>query len=118
MIKIDKRFYYAHKLAWLLSYGEWPLSDIDHANRDGLDNRISNLRLCTMSQNQANRKRNRNNTAGAKGVHKRKNNGRFRAYVTINGRRTNIGTFGTLDEATEARTYAAQQLFGEFARTE
>lgn len=117
MIKIDRRFYYAHKIAWLLTTGDWPAM-LDHINGDSLDNRIGNLRLCTMSQNQANRKRGSNNATGAKGVHRRKENGRFRAYISFEGRRIHLGAFGTAAEAVAARSEAAQRLFGEFARLE
>jgi len=41
----------AHRLAWLLYYGEWPSGDVDHINRNRSDNRISNLRQLNRSQN-------------------------------------------------------------------
>jgi len=41
----------AHRLIWLLHYGEWPENDVDHINRDRSDNRLENLRTLTRSQN-------------------------------------------------------------------
>jgi hypothetical protein len=41
----------AHRLAWLLYYGDWPKHDVDHVNRDRSDNRINNLRQLNRSQN-------------------------------------------------------------------
>ncbi|SAZ36591.1 AP2 domain [Enterobacter kobei] len=46
---------FAHRLAWLLHYGEWPSQPIDHINGIKTDNSIRNLRLCSLSQNQFNK---------------------------------------------------------------
>lgn len=55
LIKIDGTLYLAHRLAWLYMYGPFD-GEIDHRkNKDGFNNRISNLRLCTSSQNKMNR---------------------------------------------------------------
>ena len=43
-----------HRLAWFLHYGEWPEGNIDHINRVKTDNRICNLRIATLSENQFN----------------------------------------------------------------
>lgn len=53
-IKIAGTTYYAHRLAWLYTYGEWP-GEIDHKNQKKADNRITNLRDATHSQNQRNK---------------------------------------------------------------
>lgn len=47
--------YRAHRVAWFLEYGEWPVLHIDHINRVRFDNRIQNLRLVTVSENVRNR---------------------------------------------------------------
>ena len=66
----DKSGYkmYAHRLMWLLYYGEYPDGEIDHINRNGHDNRISNLRVVDKSGNQRNANIPRNNKTGVKGV--------------------------------------------------
>lgn len=49
------RKFTAHRLAWLLHYGEWPTQVIDHINRKKADNRIANLRDVTQAENLKNR---------------------------------------------------------------
>jgi len=54
-IKIKQKKYAAHRLAWFYMTGEWPEDQIDHINRDGLDNRWNNLRPASNRENQQNR---------------------------------------------------------------
>ena len=56
-ISLDYKPYSAHRIAWLLYYKEWPVNQIDHINRDRLDNRISNLRDVTAQENVMNQAR-------------------------------------------------------------
>lgn len=93
--------------------GRWPL--VDHRNGNGLDNRRSNLRLATQAQNMSNRGRPTNNTSGYKGVSAGRLGG-WRAYITSRGKRLDIGTFASKEEAAEAYNAKALELHGEFAR--
>lgn len=87
---------------------------VDHINGDGLDNRRSNLRECSLTQNSANRMMNRNNRLGIKGV--LAGNGRFKAQIQCNGRKYHLGSYDTPEEAAAAYRGAAIVLFGAFAR--
>ena len=111
---IDGVRYKAHQLAWLYMTGEWPELQIDHRNNDKSDNRWSNLRLATGSQNQANRGLQRNNTSGFKGVSARR--GKFAAYIKRDGKKHTLGSFDTAEEAHAAYVAAAPLFHGEFAR--
>lgn len=69
-IKVQGRVYLAHRIAWLLTYGNWPIDEIDHINGDRSDNRIKNLRAVSRSMNQRNAQRRMDNTSGIIGVRK------------------------------------------------
>lgn len=86
---------------------------VDHIDGDGLNNRRSNIRLATNSQNSMNKGILSNNQTGYKGVVRRKN-GEYTAKITVNGKRTFLGTFDTAIEAYEAYCAAAKDLHGEF----
>lgn len=86
--------YYAHRLAWLFVYGEFPTSQIDH--RDGVkdNNAIENLRDVSVNMNMQNQKiAHRNNKSSLLGVSTA--NGKWRARIKIMGKVTHIGTFET-----------------------
>jgi hypothetical protein len=115
-IKIQGRNYRAHRLAWLHVHGEWPSAQIDHANGNKADNRISNLRLATRSQNNANKRRLSNNTSGAKGVSWKGSARKWQAQIRVDGRLSHLGYFGSIYDAANAYRTAAAKHFGVFAR--
>lgn len=93
--------------------------DVDHVNRNTLDNRRINLRPCTRSQNCANQKIRSTNTSGFKGVNlKRRSSGQTKwcARISVNYKRIQLGYFLTAKEAARAYDAAALKHFGEFAR--
>jgi hypothetical protein len=92
-----------------------PNKDVDHRDGNGLNNQDENLRICTDSQNLANSKRRSDNTTGYKGVFLKKGKNKFRARITVNGKRINLGCFFTAAEANMVYQNAAQKYFGEFA---
>lgn len=93
-----------------------PAGRVDHINRDGLDNRRSNLRVATPSQNAANAVGHQAKKSGLpKGVFPR---GDDRFQARIGAESTSLGTFGTVEEAVEAYRVAAIARWGEFARIE
>jgi len=89
--------------------------ELDHKNRDGLDNRRANLRFCTHSQNQGNRKK-QAGSSQFKGVFWDPDRMKWRAAIKVGGKLKKLGRFDS--EAEAARTYdtAAKEGFGEFAR--
>ena len=96
--------------------GDSPL--VDHADRDGLNNQKSNLRMVTHGQSQANTGRPKNNTSGYKGVTFRNDKARERrwsARLFKNGQRIYIGDFATAAQAGLAYDMAALKHNGEFA---
>lgn len=99
-IMIDNKSYFAHRLAWLYVYNEYP-KIIDHKNKNKSDNRIENLINCTQKENQRNRKLSKNNQVGFNGVHKRYH--RYIASIKVNGKKIYIGSFSTAEEAYEKR---------------
>ena len=91
---------------------------IDHINCDKLDNRLSNLRYCTIAENMCNRQKQRNNTSGYKCVYLvNKNSQRpWTARIKKNYKKYELGRFETPELAYEAYKVAAIKLHGEFAR--
>ena len=106
----------AHRLAWAMSNGEWPLLDIDHINEDKSDNRICNLRHASRSENMFNRGTNKNNTSGMKGVTFCKCTGMWRAQMMVNRKSVKVGRFKSREEASAAYLQKAKELRGEFAK--
>jgi len=103
---------FAHQVAFFLHHGyypQWPNS-IDHINRDGCDNRIINLREVTARQQSANTGMSKANTSGVKGVSFLKDKGKWRASMNVDGKKTNLGTFATIQEATAARKAAEKVI--------
>lgn len=90
---------------------------VDHINHNPLDNRRSNLRVCSNTENMRGRGLFCNNTSGYKGVSVEKSTNSWRAYINGNGKRIHIGTFPTALEAALAYDEAAIKYFGEYALT-
>lgn len=87
----------------------------DHRNRNTLDNRKSNLRICKPSQNGQNQKLRVNSSTGFKGVKKYYN--KFVAKTTFRGVQIYIGAFKTPQLAAMAYDNFAVTNYGEFACT-
>jgi hypothetical protein len=115
-VSINGYRYPAHRLAWFYVHGEWPENELDHRLRISTDNRLSELRPATRSQNAINRGLNKNNTSGAKGVRWNIQAKRWLAFITKDGRKFHLGGFKNFNEAVAARQQTEQRLFGEFAR--
>lgn len=93
---------------------------VDHADRNGLNNQRHNLRLATPSQNGANQRKPRTNyglpcSSPYRGVFLNRRRGKWQAAIRVDGQKRHLGCFA--DEATAARAYdvAAEAAWGEFA---
>jgi len=91
---------------------------VDHINHDKLDNRRSNLRICTGSQNCANTRKHSTNISGIKGVSWDKINNKWVARMSYQRKYINLGRYTNLDDAAEAYANGAKKYFGEFAYVE
>lgn len=90
---------------------------VDHINGDTLDNRRSNLRICTTSENGMNATIGKRNTSGYKGVSGYPSKLRpWTAMITYQQQKVFIGNFDTKEEAALAYNKKAKEYFGEFAR--
>lgn len=91
---------------------------VDHIDGDRLNNRRSNLRVATQSQNQFNRSKPRNNTSGFKGVSWKKSHKSWQAIIKVHGKHIHLGYFDIPEEAHAAYMKAACKYAGQYARGE
>ena len=116
-ISINNKLYRSHRLIFLMHYGYMP-EYIDHIDNNRTNNRIENLRHATASENQYNRRISRNNTSGIKGISWSNSSKRWKAQVMHEGVTTYLGSFTSLEKASEVLKKAREELHGEFARHE
>lgn len=87
---------------------------VDHINFDRMDNRRSNLRVCSRSQNNMNRRKT-SGTSSFKGVYWYKDRLCWKAEISLNGLNRCLGYFDSEVDAAVAYDEAASVMFGEFA---
>ena len=116
-IGVDRKYYKAHRLAWLYVYGHFPELNIDHINRDCSDNRICNLRLATQKQNCENISPRKDNTSGYRGVHWHEAAKKWRASISHNKKRMIVGMFDSKEEAGLAARLKREELFTHVEKT-
>lgn len=92
---------------------DWKECVVDHINGDIRDNRKSNLRVVSQSQNGMNSKISINNTSGVCGVNRM--NGRWAASITVNFEKIFLGIYDDFDDAVNARIEAEEKYFGEYS---
>lgn len=88
---------------------------LDHINMDTVDNRKSNLRFCTKSENGRNRPKPKHNTSGFKGVHWYKALKKWQVYTMLDRKKIHIGYFDKLKQAVIAHNEAIKKYHGKFA---
>lgn len=113
-IAIDKVEYTAHRLAWFYTYNKWPTEDLDHINGERQNNKLSNLREATRSQNLQNKGKQCNNTSGFIGVSYNKSRGKWDARLKVCGKQICLGLFETAEEASKAYETESSKHFKEF----
>lgn len=102
---------YMHRVIMGAKRGEC----VDHINNNGIDNRRSNLRFATHSQNMANA-RFEKGTSGYRGVAWSRDQGKWKAKIKNHGRHINLGTFTDAADAARAYDAKALEIYGDFAR--
>lgn len=111
MSNIGRGSYYTHRLIW--TYFNGPIAEgleIDHINRNPVDNRISNLRLVTRSQNNFNQSLRSNNKSGHRGVGWCATTGKWRARIKVDKSEKFLGYFDDKADAIIARQEAEREL--------
>lgn len=96
--------------------GEWPNKEIDHINLDKHDNRFSNLRMASRSENGRNIRKYRTCTSGIKGVCWNARSKKWQAAIKVYGRKIHLGLHENINDAAVAYAKAAANYHGEFAR--
>lgn len=101
----------AHRLAILLTEGEWPSGQVDHINGHRDDNRRANIRVVNASGNQRNAQVQKNNTSGTPGVTWKADRQKWQASIKVDGREIYLGWFEDKQRAVSARE-AANDRYG------
>jgi hypothetical protein len=112
-IGIGGRYYTEHALVFLMFHGYVP-KEIDHINGDRADNRIENLRSVTRSQNQYN-KRPQRNASGYRGVTWHKKTGKWLVRVGLNNKNKSLGYYDDLELAALVAEEGRSVHYGQFA---
>jgi len=112
---IDGVKYYNHRIVWFIHHGYMP-NQIDHINKNPLDNRIENLRECNQSQNNWNQGVKVTNKSGHKGISWSARDKRWVARLNVCGKSYSVGNFVNKEDAVKAMEKSRMELHKEFAR--
>ena len=104
-LKLNQKVYRLHRLIWLWHGKELP-EQIDHIDRNPLNNKIENLRAATQSENQWNTER------ACNGVSFHKASNKWRARIKINNKEIYLGVFSDIEQARQVREEAARRRWG------
>lgn len=102
---INNTDYLVHRIIWMYVHGYMP-EQVDHIDHVKTNNALNNLREVTNTINSKNASVSKNSATRVNGVSFNKARNKYRAYVTVNRKQINLGSFDTLDEAIEARRKA------------
>ena len=111
-VRYKGKNYKVHRIVWEMHYGPIPEGmTVDHINHVRDDNRIENLRVVSMHENNKNASRRDDNTTGVTGVYWRKDRNEWQAKIYTDGKQVHIGYFVNFQSAVNARL-AAEKEFG------
>lgn len=115
VIRIDGVQYKAHRLAFFIFYKKYPKKQIDHINRNKIDNRIINLREACPSQQSINKfPKSISKKSNHRGVSWFKRTKKWKVTISLYGKRTHLGYFKNLEDAIEKYNNFALTYYGEF----
>lgn len=114
-IRVNNKKYLAHRLAWLYIHGEFP-EFLDHINGIRDDNKISNLRIATKTENNCNKIMPKHNTSGFKGVSWHVKNKSWQASIAVNGIQIALGSYDDFEKACQAVIIGRAKYHGDFAK--
>jgi hypothetical protein len=114
-VTIKGKTYQIHRIIWLYVHGKFPENVIDHINGIKDDNRLCNLRDCTISENNLNTKLSKNNVSGIKGIHWNKLKNKWHGQINFNKKKIFIGYFDDFFEACCKIRSARNKYHGSFA---
>ena len=109
-IKFNRKSYAAHRVAWFYVYGSLPSDYIDHINGTKHDNRISNLRDITQTDNNRSTTKPRHNKSGYVGVSWHTRAGKWAAVIRVDGKNRHLGLFIDPEEAHRVYLKAKSEL--------
>lgn len=109
-VSINSKTYKVHRVIWAMTYGYWPINDIDHKDGNPSNDRIGNLREATTLENGQNRKINSNNKSGYRGVHWNKPSNKWMAMIKVKGKCIHLGYFDDIQEASQSYLTAKSEL--------
>lgn len=118
MVKICQKKYPAHRVVFALANGKDPFPlEVDHIDRNSINNNPSNLRVANRSENARNKFTQSNNTSGLRGVTWCKRTGKWMAQIGHHKKCVFLGRFNDIKDAKKARLEAEKELHQEFSPT-
>ena len=115
-IMYKHKTYKGHRLFWYLQTKEDPgRLTVDHIDQNKANNKFCNLRLATQTQQRQNIIIYKNNTTGVRGICWREHLQRYEARIALDGKRIQLGSFKTFNEAVAARQAKELEIYGQFS---
>lgn len=108
-VNLDGHLLRAHRIIWAMDTGAWPEGILDHINHHTADNRMSNLRQVTVSENSKNMLRRSRNTTGVTGVYQNPKSLKYIAQIRYNKKTHHLGSFDDKEDARKARREAERK---------